>query len=664
MQHRPEIDGLRAVAVLSVILYHAGLTRLSGGFAGVDIFFVISGYLITSIIYEELQQGTFSLANFYERRVRRILPALAFVLVATLPLAWYWLLPRELEQYGKSLVAVALFLSNVLFARSSDYFAPDTDTLPLLHTWSLAVEEQYYVLFPLLIMLAWRFDRRKQFALLAVITTLSLGYAEWAVRGTPIDNYYLLGSRAWELLIGAMTGLYLARQPLPPAGALSQAGGLAGLALIAYAFVGLNGQTPFPGVFALFPTAGAALVILFATPGTLAGTLLGLRPLVGIGLISYSAYLWHHPLFAFTRHARPGEDSIGFMLALVPVILGLAWFSWRFVEQPFRNRRWLNRRRVFTLAGAVSAGFIAIGMAGQDETVLAHSRFDDSGILSLQATDTKLRQQMNTCFLTRASDAHFDEARCLIPSKPGVKRVLLIGDSHAASLYPGLHKALLRHGVQLDMLSASYCLPLVTRFPENDTRTATPRCTRINQRIQELLRKSPYDLVVLSAYHLNWSFGNNPKWTYKGYYADLLQALSKLATTQQILVVGNFPVWKENLPDVLARELTLASSSDPNHLPVLSENDLSQGLFDADQRMALDVPKAGGDHVSVVSTLCSEGRCPRFVETPTGRRLFSNDYGHLGGEASDLVAERVVAPRVLARLGLDRTSLTSIPTAK
>ncbi len=360
MIYRKEIDGLRALAVLPVILFHAGFGIFSGGFVGVDVFFVISGYLITSIIMDELETGRFTLAGFYERRARRILPALFFVMLACLPFAWWLLLPHELEAFGQSLMAVAVFASNILFWLQTDYFAATSEQIPLLHTWSLAVEEQYYVLFPLLMMLAWGLGKRWLVGLIALVALLSLGWSEWLWRGSVEANFYLIPSRAWELMLGALTAFYLQKN-LPPQGMMAQIASLLGIALLAYAVFWFDEGIPFPSVYALVPTLGAVLLILFATPATWVGKLLASPPLVGVGLVSYSAYLWHQPLFVFARMQALDEPSVGMMAGLSVIALVLAWFSWRFVEKPFRDRRRFTRRQIFIGAVIGSLLFLAFG---------------------------------------------------------------------------------------------------------------------------------------------------------------------------------------------------------------------------------------------------------------------------------------------------------------
>lgn len=351
---------MRALAVIPVILFHAGFEWFRGGYVGVDVFFVISGYLITSIILEELEAGKFTLAGFYERRARRILPALFFIMLICLPLAWIWMLPFELESFGASLAAVAVFASNILFWLKTDYFAATSEQIPLLHTWSLAVEEQYYLLFPLFMLLVWNHGKRWLTGLLVFVAVVSLAWSEWLWRHSIDANFYLIPGRAWELMLGALTALYVRHNPFPQ-GWLAQLAGVIGLGLLAYAVLVFDEGIPFPSLYALVPTIGAVLLILFATDQTVIGKLLSCRVLVGIGLISYSAYLWHQPLFVFARMLALDEPNRWLMGGLSVLALLLAWFSWRFVEKPWRNRNRFTRRQVFSAAIIGSIFFIALG---------------------------------------------------------------------------------------------------------------------------------------------------------------------------------------------------------------------------------------------------------------------------------------------------------------
>lgn len=338
MKYRREIDGLRALAVAPVIFFHAGLPFFSGGFVGVDIFFVISGYLITSILLAEKDAGTFSLRGFYERRARRILPALFVVMVVCAPAAYQLLLPSDLEAFARSVLATSLFSSNFLFWSESGYFDSSAELKPLLHTWSLAVEEQYYLLFPLLMMVGWRLRRRTLVLSLVVIAALSLGMAHWGATRNPSATFFLLPTRAWELLFGSLLAIYMAGGDKIRTRAGRELGGLMGLGMIGYAVFSFDKLTPFPSLYALVPVTGAALIILCATPQTSVGRLLALPPLVGMGLISYSAYLWHQPIFAFARYRSPDELDISEITILILATIALAYLTWKFVELAFRRR--------------------------------------------------------------------------------------------------------------------------------------------------------------------------------------------------------------------------------------------------------------------------------------------------------------------------------------
>jgi len=441
MRYRPEIDGLRAIAVIPVILFHAGFQLFSGGFVGVDIFFVISGYLITTIILADLEAGRFSILNFYERRARRILPALYVVMAFCLPFAWLWLMPRDTEEFSKSVMAVLVFASNIFFWRQSDYFDADTELKPLLHTWSLGVEEQFYVIFPVFLMLAWRLGRKRIVVLLTITALLSLALAEYAVSRKPDATFFLLPTRAWELAMGSLIAFYLdgkERDRLTPV--LHQILSLVGLGLIALGVLTFSKETPFPGFSALIPTVGAGLIIVFALPGTLVGRLLASRVLVGVGLVSYSVYLWHQPLLSFTRHrsfTEPNNEVIALILALT---FGLAYVTWRYVEQPFRRKDIVTKRLVwrFSFASAVALAVCTVGL--QLTTAEYQSRLgnDSDRLYRLRTCLFDPQQSFETLVQNHCNSVQ----PSAIPAGGGQARTpkvfVLFGDSVAGHLYPGL----------------------------------------------------------------------------------------------------------------------------------------------------------------------------------------------------------------------------------
>lgn len=445
MRHRPEIDGLRAVAVVPVILFHAEFGWFSGGFVGVDVFFVISGYLITSILVEDLAGGRFSIARFYERRARRILPALFFVLACTTAAAWLWMTPPQLEGYARALVAVVLFVSNIYFWRTDDYFAPAAELNPLLHTWSLAVEEQFYIVFPVLLFVGWRFGARRLLWIAVALSLASLALAQWGSRNAPTPNFFLIPTRAWELGAGAICALLLANAP-PRANALLA--GL-GLALVAASVFAFDAATPFPSVYALAPVGGAALVILYGDARTLVGRLLSLRPMVGIGLISYSVYLWHQPLFVFARIRSMTHPSAEVMLALSAASLVLGYLSWRYVEAPFRRSGappLPSRRAVFAASGLAAAGLVGFGVYGavtdgreaswrpaSAKAAQVYDLYETAGLIENVYLDDGACK-FNVATLDEATVARLRDCRRRFG--PGMA---IFGDSHAIDLFNGMY---------------------------------------------------------------------------------------------------------------------------------------------------------------------------------------------------------------------------------
>lgn len=366
--YRPEIDGLRAVAIIPVVLYHAGVPGFAGGFAGVDIFFVISGYLITRIIVGDLAKGRFSLAEFYERRARRILPAI-FTVVSTSAIAAYLLFtPEDFRRFSQSVAATALFASNILFARGNDYFYSHEGFLPLIHMWSLAVEEQFYVGFPLLLMLLWAFKRRAIVPTIALVAIASLVLAVLVAPLWPVLAFYLLPTRIWELAAGALCALVAQRTGQQPVAAL------AGLVLIFAGFATIDETTAVPGLAMLLPVCGTVLVIVYAAPGSLCARLLSWRPLVALGLVSFGLYLWHQPIFAFLHYTWFGDLPVAYVAGALMASLMLAALSFRLVEQPVRQRRLLaSRQSLVAVCLGASLALVALGAAGHFSLFQSHS---------------------------------------------------------------------------------------------------------------------------------------------------------------------------------------------------------------------------------------------------------------------------------------------------
>ena len=494
MKYRAEIDGLRALAVIPVILYHAGFKLFGGGYVGVDVFFVISGYLITSIILAELELGTFSLIHFYERRARRILPALFLVMFACLPFAWFWLLPDAMKIFSESLIAVPTFVSNIFFYRQSGYFDVGTVLAPLIHTWSLAVEEQYYVLFPLFLMLTWKLGSRRVIGLLVVVFVISLLCAQWLTRTHSVFPFYMLPTRAWELLIGAFIAYYYSRQNIKKHHLnIEQLGSLIGFILVMYAVFSYSDRTPFPGLYTLVPTLGAALIIIFATHKTIVGKLLGSKLFVAIGLVSYSAYLWHQPIFAFVKERSLGAPSMYLMTALAVLSFGLAYLSWKYVERPFRNKHRFTRIKVFVYGALCSLLFIGIGLAGYLTDGFAN-RVTGPTLSLLNADVSQNNSTIQCVSLAHPSDT------CNLNGKVKIIGAIL-GDSHADALAKSLDLELQKNNLAVKNFTNTGCPPIFDVYTNN----GKFNCSMSNHASYEHIRDNPeFKYIIIASRWTYW----------------------------------------------------------------------------------------------------------------------------------------------------------------
>ena len=491
MQYRAEIDGLRALAVLPVILFHAGFEWFSGGFVGVDVFFVISGYLITTIIISEMAEGKFSIVNFYERRARRILPALFFVMLVCIPFAWMWMLPNQMKDFSQSLVAVSLFASNILFWLESGYFEAAAEEKPLLHTWSLAVEEQYYVLFPIFLILAWRFGKNRVFWMIVVMAAISLLLSEWGWRNNATANFYLAPARAWELFAGSIAAFIVQKQGVQKNNLLATLG----LAAIIFSIFFYDETTPFPSVYALVPVLGVVLLVLYAEKDTLAAKLLSTKGFVGIGLISYSAYLWHQPLFAFAK-IRLFEPTESILLILCITSIALAYLTWRYVEAPFRGRQSLLNSQVSMLTASVIflASFTLVGIVGH-----INNGFEASGKSRLALSTLEERISINHGISSTCEGEFTLSNDCATSNTP---EVLLWGDSFAMHLYQGINAS--ADTIRLRQITTSSCSPIIgisrINFSDNRGYKWAERCIDFNNKTFRWLENSKsVQFVVISS---------------------------------------------------------------------------------------------------------------------------------------------------------------------
>ena len=480
--YRPDIDGLRALAVVPVVVFHAGL-GLPGGYVGVDIFFVISGYLITAGLLKDNARGIFSIARFYERRIRRIVPALTVVTLATLAVGAFVLLPSEYDRLGQSAISTALFYSNMHFWSVQNYFDGGNITHPLLHSWSLSVEEQFYIVWPVAIWAIYRLGLARWLPLLMVLAiAATLAGSEWMLDYSPKTAFYMAPLRAWELLLGAL----LATGRIPPVRSPAAANGLslAALAMIGWSIVALTETSRFPGFAAMPSCLGAAILIhLGGADKSIGNRLLALRPLVWIGLLSYSLYLWHWPILSlFTVHKGSGVSPVeGAALALLSLVL--AYLSWRFVEQPFRKAPGTPHRRggsdwpVLAAGGAALAGVAACGAV-----LMITGGFPSRVNAETLAVDSYSREGVAVetgCLVDDPLPVDLAHA-CFNTTAEKQARVAVWGDSFARQYANELRSRYAERGVEPMMLIANGCAPLAGVLPSFGQGRTDDRCETFN----------------------------------------------------------------------------------------------------------------------------------------------------------------------------------------
>ena len=491
-RYRADIDGLRAVAILLVVLFHSGVTPLQGGFIGVDLFFVISGFLIGGIISKEISQGRFSFYQFYLRRVRRIAPALFFMMTILLLLGGLLLSPLEFSQLAKYSVAVFISVPNMLLLKSGDYFSSDADLNPLLMTWSLGVEEQFYIVLPFILLLASRL-KRSMASVVLVLSLISLAACIWLTPLASTHAFYLLPTRAWELGAGALLALW---RPQPLQGRAASLLNLLGWIMIITASALLTKENSFPGAWALVPVFAACLII--GARSELNQLMLENAPMRFIGKISYSWYLWHWPLLSLARICSDHPLTVWQGLAISSLALVIAWLSWRFVEQPFRQAGNTTR---WVIPGYCASSLMAAGaMVLLWQTGGMKSRVSETVV---NGESWKISAQRNPCLLDFGANFPSRQVECQpVADRPGVA---LIGDSHAAALRASVAGYAERQHKPLFQLTKAACpfligaTRVVAQMPKH-----TQQCIDFNQDVLKMVLSDKIDEVVISAY---WASG-------------------------------------------------------------------------------------------------------------------------------------------------------------
>lgn len=639
LKYRPDIDGLRAIAVLAVVLYHYGIGGINGGFVGVDIFFVISGFLITGIIHKEITRGDFSFSGFYERRIRRIFPALFAMLLVTLFVAAWLLLPSDLVRLGNSAIATLLFGSNLLFWRKSSYFDISSEYNPLLHTWSLAVEEQFYIGLPILLILLQRYGKGWLKAVLFVCTIVSFALCVWMQALRPSATFFLLPFRAWELLLGGL----LAVGVVPPIVSRPLRETFSGLALVAllWSLTWIKAGPAFPGWQAAIPVLATAVLLHAGTYGdSQVKRLLSLRPLVFVGLISYSLYLWHWPLLVFVRYRNgmaPLEPDLSWLLLAVALLLAIA--SYRWVETPFRRSKNPIEQsptlRVFAGAGIAMAVLMVVSLVVRVDNGW-QARFTPEVI----ALDSARSPEIPYVDCQQKVPPNADTS-CVLGDLASSRRILLWGDSYALAWAPAFDALGKRHGIAVELALLSSCPSLV-----GVKVAGSPICRTFNEEVVRYLSTdyaSEIDAVVLigswgayldpaSGIQLDGTDEALPK---ARSFAEGLRRTIHVVTARDVrlVIIGPTPGAPSDLPYRLAASQAFGIAP-PLGKSVRESEAYNDRFWQVVRRLGSNGPVV---YVDPLTWFAQHGRY-RYLDQ-SGELLY-RDGGHLSLRGAEFVGER------------------------
>lgn len=652
-KYRPDIDGLRTIAVVPVVLFHAGVPGFTGGYVGVDIFFVISGFLITLILIDELERGTYSITQFYERRIRRIFPALFAMLTFVAIVGILTLLPGELNIVSRSLAGTVFFVSNFVLWRQSDYFSGPGENNPLLHTWSLSVEEQFYIFFPILLVAFYKISKEKFLPLIiAVLSFASLGLAQWVLDDHAPAAFYLLPTRAWELLVGSF--LAAAKLDQPRSVLVREALGALGLALLVATITLYDDNVLFPGLSAVPPCLGAALILVTGgRENTAVSRILALKPMVFVGLISYSLYLWHWPLLVFPRLYLARPLTAGELLLAVSTAFMLAIVSFKFVERPFRKRTGLSLKPVFRAAGVsmavltIGALILASGIPSRvPPAVRELAKYDGAKWTTVPSCSIKPAQSIN-------SDSCFNSA----PGRRG--KIVLWGDSHAGQYGEAIQKIASLQGFDVVSVTKAGCPPLPYFAPIMPNGHIDEDCGRRNDAIFERLRKSKDVKVVVMAGR--WARFYFPKEdsesrrlfslkrsvvsdTSQALFESIINTVSDLRESgTHVILLGQAPESEVSLPACLAKQLW--RKLDANHCSLRRDTFPDQPFASVIQKA---VDASGALYLRPSDILCLDGRCQKFLSNIP----VLADTDHLTPEVATILLDRLHFDQLLK----DKTS--------
>jgi len=626
--YRPEIDGLRAIAVLLVVLFHAFPNKLTGGFVGVDVFFVISGYLITSIILKEIESNKFTIIGFYKKRINRIYPALIFVLLISIVVSKVILFKAEIEDFNLSVFFSTIFLANIFFSRTLNYFDNTADDHPLLHLWSLGVEEQFYILWPLLLI----FIAPRKFAfsikVISYILAFSFVLNVYFVSKYQSDVFYLPFTRLWELGFGslcAFASLNGIKNRLNPKFSLLSTADLFvlfGLLIIISSAITIKTTNAFPGWFALFPVVGSGLVLVYGKFSRFASTVLANKVLVFLGLISYPLYLWHWPILAF-GHIHFGylmDKNIKLILLLVSLLL--ATITYYFIENPIRYKINNSRKSAYLFLALLCLGLYSL--YSYNSLKISNKTQNDTFV-----SDYKDYVALNQWTVkNRTYCGYIDYKGVFVENLPKEcvqvnlkKSIMLWGDSHAFQLYYGLNEQL-GYRFQLNQLTSSGCRPFIGISQNGDS----INCQRSNEYAISKIKQAKPDTIIIAQKDMH----DKTDWS------QLSGQLKKIGV-KRVILVGPVPQWNQNLYRYIAKNYNDISLA-PQFINSKVQN---KDIIQLDKYLKNKYKNdASIEYISLIDLLCTESQgCMAFIKGSDGEELTTFDYGHLGLKTSSFVSK-------------------------
>lgn len=618
-KYRPDIDGLRAIAVLSVVMFHAFPNLLTGGFIGVDVFFVISGYLISTIIFENLNNKKFNFLQFYARRIKRIFPAVILVLIISYVIGWFVLLPQDYEQLGKHIAAGAGFISNIASLTEAGYFDTSAEMKPLLHLWSLGIEEQFYILWPLLLWLIWgRNNRTLSIIILLIVLSFYLNIK--GVKENITTTFYSPHTRFWEILCGGLIAWistsknnHINKNKL----IINNTFSIIGLVLLAYGFLKINEKFSFPGLWAVIPVVASALLIHSGPNTWVNKKILSNNLAVWFGLISFPLYLWHWPLLTFARIIEGGTPSYKIRIFIVILSILLAWITYKYLEQPIR----FGKKNKITIV-QLSIAMLIIGCIG-----LATYKYEGFSFRFPKMVqnlidfrfDYRTAYRSGTCFLDPEQN-HTSFETCDSTKSNERETILLWGDSHAAHLYPG-YKASYGKTHNIIQRTASGCPPILDFIVDS-----RPHCKEINKNVLKSLNGNLPDKVVLAAI---WTDYNLDK-------LDITIRKIKKSGVNNIQLIGPVPQWNDGLPKQLYMYF---NKNIPHRIPRRMNDGLNNNFFETDRLLKIKSQSLNIVYISAKDILCNNDGCI----TRTGdlqEDLTAWDYGHLTTKGSEFLVSK------------------------